>query len=393
MRVDLFLFGYSSYRVPLEWGTAVFDLFHRCEISPKGVRRYQKEGEIRFFLTARQAARFAQLAAEEHIPVSPTQKGGVPLLFRRFLSQPGLVIGVLLAIAMLVGARLFLWEVQISGNETLSREELEHSLSLAGLSRGDFLPALDTDAVELALRRGDGRISYVGINVVGTVAFVQVREGEKGGEELPLTPANLVAKCEGVVTMPLVFEGECLVAAGDLVREGQLLASGVIDTQNHGYRVTRAAGQVMARTVHTYEVYVPFSQQQKSATGRKWYDISLFFFDCARKVFKTTGKNMGEYDIIEEIEWLTLPDGKRLPFGIAKKTAVEYTMHPVSITALQARERAVAELERQLLCDAEGRTLLHRTIEVRADAEGITLICVAVCEEDIATVSEFTLNP
>ena len=336
---------------------------------------------------------FEQLAAEESIPVPPPRKGGVPLLFRRLFSQPGLVLGVILAIAMLVSARLFLWEVQISGNEMLSKEELEHALSLAGLSRGDFLPTLDTDAVEVALRRGDGRISYVGINVVGTVAFVQVREGEVGGEPLPLSPANLVAKCEGVVTMPLVFEGECLVSPGDLVRQGQLLASGVIDTQNHGYRVTRAAGQVMARTVHTYEVSVPFLQQQKSETGRRWYDISLFFFNSARKVFKTTGKNIMEYDIIEKIEWVTLPDGKRLPFGYAQKTTVEYEMQSVAITALQARERAMAELEQMLLRDAEGRTLLQRTIELRADADGITLVCVAVCEEDIAAVSEITLNP
>ena len=46
-----------------------------------------------------------------------------------------------------------------------------------------------------------------------------------------------------------------------------------------------------------------------------------------------------------------------------------------------------------MLLAAEGCTLLQRTVEIRADAEGITLVCVAVCEEDIAAVSEFTLTP
>ena len=392
MRGALFLLGYRAYRVDAACGTVLFDLFHRAEISPKGVKRYQKQGEICFFLPARQALQFERLAADAELPVNLMREGGAPSLVRRFLKEPGLVIGVLLAISLLTLGRLFLWEIQLSGNETLTNEEIEQSLALAGLSRGRFLPGLDTEAVSLALRRGDGRIAYVGINVVGTVAFVQVREGADPGDGPALTPANLVAKCEGVVTMPLVFEGECLVAPGDVVRAGQLLASGLIDTQNHGYRVTRAAGQVLARTVHTYEVRVDFLQTEKCYTGRKKCEISLFFFDCVRKVFKSTGKNIEEYDIIRKIQWFTLPDGKRLPFGYAKTTMREYEQEPVTLTALQARAKASAALE-QLLLAADGCTLLQRTVEIRADAEGITLVCVAVCEEDIAAVSEFTLTP
>ena len=53
---------------------------------------------------------------------------------------------------------------------------------------------------------------------------------------------------------------------------------------------------------------------------------------------------------------------------------------------------AYEQLEAELAADSAGRTLLSRTVEVSADADGITLYCTVVCEEDIATVLEFEVK-
>ncbi len=393
MRVDLALLGYAAIEVEGELAAALFEMLRAERFSPKGLKRCAKTGKIRFFLTEREAARFCARAKLQNIPFSVKKQGGVPLLLRRLGKRPGLLLGLVLALALFLGARSVLWEIEITGNDRVSKEEIEQELELAGLWRGRFLPHVDADEVALALRRADSRMAYVGVNVVGTVAYVQVRESEPGGEALPVTPANLVAKCDGVVTLPLIFEGQCLVREGDVVRAGDLLAGGVIDTQNHGYRVTRAAGQVLARTVQTYTVRVPFADTEKSYTGKQSREISLFFFHSGRKVFKSTGKSIDKCDIIEKMIWFHLPGGKRLPFGIAIKTAVEYTERPVTRTALQAREMALEELERMLAADSVGRTLLQRTLESSVDADGITLVCTVVCETDIAKTVEFTLEP
>ena len=166
-----------------------------------------------------------------------------------------------------------------------------------------------------------------------------------------------------------------------------------MDTQNHGYRVTRAAGQVLARTVHTYTVSVPFSYEEKTYAGESVGELSLLFFASAQKVFKSTRKVIEYCDIIEEVRWVCLPSGTRLPFGIAVTRVCKYTVTPATRTAMQARSLAMEELEKRLAEDGAGRTLLQKNVETCVDENGITLICTVICEEDIALTSELEFTP
>ena len=304
-----------------------------------------------------------------------------------------MLVGILLGLTLFCGARLFLWDIRVTGNERIEAAELERELAAAGLAKGCFLPSLDRDGVAAATREGDARIAYLTVNLTGTVAYVQMRETEPVAPPLPSAPANLVAKCDGVITLPLVFEGECLVTEGQVVRAGQLLASGLIDTQNHGYRVTRSAGQVMARTVHTYTVTVPLSYEQKTYTGEVGREVSLLFFDRARKVFKTTGNITNDCDIIKETKWIALPSGKTLPFGFAVMRASGYTYLPAVRTVAEARRMALEELDALLAADGAGRVLLQKTVETVADGTGVALVCTVICEEDIAATAEFIWQP
>jgi len=392
MRIDLFLRGGVVHRVRACDGEALFLLLERSKISPKLLRRDEKTGDILFFLLPRETECFACAAEVEKLAFS-VQKRGLPALLRRFLHTPGLVVGVILSLLLLFGARVVLWDVRVTGNEQIDAAELEALLAQSGLCEGAFLPALDADEITLSLRRADERVAYAALNFKGTVAHVQIREADIAPAPSVKKPANLVAKYDGVVTMPLVFEGECLVSPGDVVRAGQILASGLSDTQNHGYLITRAAGQVLARTVHTYEVRVPFSYEEKRYTGRTRHELSLFFFGRAQKVFKNTGKSIDKCDIIEKTKRFTLPTGEELPFGYALLTAAEYCTVACSRTGAQARALAKEQLSVLLAADGAGRTLLEKQLEYRVDSEGITLLCTVVCEEDIASVSEFTWNP
>ncbi len=391
MRVDLFALGSVSYRVPREGAAALFELLRAGEFAPKGIKRCKKTGDICFSLLYGEAKRFDAAARERGIVLRSRAVRGMPRLLGALRARPGMIAGIVLAVLLLVAAPLFVWEVELVGNERISAEELASELRAAGLYRGAFLPKLDGQGIATALRQGDARVAYATVNVSGTVVRVQIREGEPEPDNTPRLPANLVAKRDGVVTMPLVYEGECLVAEGDVVRAGQILVSGVRDTQNHGYRVTRAAGEVLARTTYTYTVRVPFADSEKAYTGQKRHEVTLFFFDHARKVFKSTGNSSMECDIIEKIQWFTLPSGKRLPFGIAVVTHLPYARVDVTHTALQARAQAHAQLSELLATECAGRTLLSRTVETYVSGDAVTLCCTVVCEENIAAVSEFEL--
>ena len=51
---------------------------------------------------------------------------------------------------------------------------------------------------------------------------------------------------------------------------------------------------------------------------------------------------------------------------------------------------ALEKMKKQLGEDSKGRTLLQKVTQTTTDENGITLICTIVCEEDIATIVEFS---
>lgn len=393
MRLFLFLCGSVCYRVAHTQGTTLFEVLRAGNFSPNVLERCKKTGEISFRLTLREAKRFDAACAACGLLVSSRTVRGLPVLFARLAARPGMIVGTLLATFLLVFASLFVWEVEITCDAELPSEEILEALADAGLERGAFLPWLESEQIETALRCAHERVAFAAVNVTGTVVRVQIRASEEIPRERPLLPANLVARLDGVITMPLVFEGECLVAPGDVVRAGQILASGLIDTQNHGYRVTRAAGEVLARTTHTYTVRVPLFDTERVQTGREKREFTLLFFSQARKLFKNSGKMDMECDIIENTKWLCLPSGKRLPIGLTTVTYVPYTSKEVQRTAEEALALARAELALTLARESVGRTLLSREEYVIVERDALTLTCSIVCEEDIATVAEFTLAP
>lgn len=391
MRPDLFLSGAVRYGVEGKDSKLLFEILQANRLSPKALKRSPKNGKIRFLLTYKQAQAFERAVANSFS--FTREETGVRALGRRLLRSPGLLSGILLSLLLFLGARLLVWDVRIMGTEKIGREELEDTLAELGIFRGAFLPALDADALALSLRQADTRVGYAAINVKGSVVYVQVRENEPVPSQSAKKPANLVAAYDGVVTMPLIFEGECLVEAGEIVRAGQILAGGLVDTQNYGYRVTRAAGQVLARTVHTYTVRVPFAYEEKVYTGEKKSEISLLFFQRAQKVFKNIGQIRDKCDIIEEIKWFRTPAGAQLPFGYCLRTRVAYETERRTYTLQDARRVAQDELQRQLSADSTGRTLLEKSVEWSVDGEGVTLFCTVVCEEDIARTQEFVMQP
>lgn len=388
MRLDLLLLGFVDFEVAAEDAATLFEDLRAEEISPKRLKRYEKNGKIGFTCTLFSALRLLK----KQSGIVEVRRGGLPVLLAGLWRRPGLLCGLFLAIALLLVSRLFVWDVELDGNEAVETEELISELAAAGLSRGSFLPKLDREAVAIDLRRGDDRIAFASVNLRGTVAYVQVRESAETPQMSAPSPANLVAKCDGIITLPLIFEGECLVSEGEVVRAGQILAGGVIDSEKHGYRITRAAGQVMARTVHTYTVFVPFAYEEKVYTGKTGKEISLLFFGTQGKLFKSTRNMSGKYDIITNVSWWTLSDGRQLPIGFLVNDVAEYELQPAVRDGVEACKLAYADLERQLSQDSAGRSMLERTVELSANADGITLICTVVCEEDIAETAEIKVT-
>ena len=73
---------------------------------------------------------------------------------------------------------------------------------------------------------------------------------------------NIVARRSGLITKVEALEGQAMVLPGTTVTEGQLLISGVSETEHIGARFVHSMGAVWARTWYELSVSVPLQITQ-----------------------------------------------------------------------------------------------------------------------------------
>jgi similar to stage IV sporulation protein len=337
--------------------------------------------------------KFKREADARGIQYKVEKKRGIPAVAERYRRRYGIVVGVILAVALVFLSHMFVWDVEVTGNKTLTSSEVRSMLKSHGFGVGSYIANANTDRIENKILIDSDKISWISINIVGTVAEVQIRELEAAAPKDTATkPANLVAAKAGVVEEVRIYRGNVVVGAGKYVERGDLLVSGLFDSERVGFRYTRAAGEVMARTTTEYYVKIPYEYEEKRYTGQEYCNKYLTFFDYSINISKKSGKEGSFYDKIYTMENYSFPDGTPTPFSLITEKYLEYETVQSTRTPKQAEELAYFELSQKLGAAAENCVIVKKTVTPMQMKDGFALYCTVVAIENIARVSEFDVD-
>ena len=391
MNFTLFLSGYRWLETDEAHRTDLMDLCFRLGIVYDGFRVCEGGG-VSFRTSARAARRLASVCRTEEIPLSEGKRGGLWHLLFRYRRRAGFFLGAALALAMLVLSTRFVWRIDVTGNESLGRDEIIDELAACGFGVGSYLPRVATERLENEVLIRSDRIAWIAIRMDGTHATVQVIERKEAPPTPSNAPANLVAACDGQIEQLLLFRGNCLVSVGQAVRKGELLVSGLYDSSVCPYRYTRAAGEVLARTEHTICVEIPFSYAQKCYADDKVSSISLKILGFSLKFFKNSRNEGGSCDIIKEDHILSLPFVSDLPLSLTVVRHRPYTESRAVRSYDEALALAYEELGVSLATLSEEAQLIEKQIETEWRDDAVILRCTVTCIENIAVQSEFEIS-
>lgn len=322
------------------------------------------------------------------------EKYGLPIFLGRYKYRFGIFLGVILAAALVFMSEQFVWDIDVVGNESITTGEIRALLEAEGFSVGTYIPDANTDKIENRILMNTNKISWMSINIIGTVAQVQIRELEAPGSEVSeIKYANLVAKKSGLVEEVRILRGNVVVSAGKYVEKGDLLVSGLYDSLQEGIRFTDASGEVYARTTTEFYIEIPYDYEEKVYNGVEYYDKYLNFFDYSINISKNSRKEEALYDKITIVENFCFPDGKETPFGLFTVKYMEYETVTKRRTAQEAENLAYFELSARLAEAAVESTMLKKTVIPVVREDCFVLMCSVVMIEDIAAVSEFEVVP
>ena len=249
-------------------------------------------------------------------------------------------------------SRALVWDVRISGNESLPDSVILDSLEECGLSVGkSWFSAKLSDIEYEVLEKCDG-ISWININRVGTVAFVRVIEGKNTVTDVGESAgyANIVADRDCVIEEITVKSGTAVVKVGDAVRRGDLLIMGI--ENNELGRLVRAEGSVIGRAYDTVRTELSRERTERVRKSEEKLSVNIKIFDFSLNIFKKYGNSDSECDIIESKRRITLFGKYKLPIEIETKSAVLY----------EYESKSYNDSELASVCSARHRQLLKNRL-------------------------------
>ncbi len=393
MNLTLFLCGSCRLQVEAEHRLAAMNLCMQMGFAYTDFC-WREDGCVQFSCSAASAKTFLAACRAREIPISVIARRGLPSFLARLAKRPGLIVGAALGIALFIFSGLFVWDVQVSGNEKITQQQVIEELRAAGFGVGSYLPGLQIRQLENRVLMSSENIGWLSINLDGTVAHVQILEqvnGEEKGETAAKNPANLIAARDGQIEYLALYRGNAVVTVGQAVKAGELLVSGLYDSQNAGFRYTRAAGSVMARTERTLEIEIPLQYEQKIYRESILREIELHFFNFSHKIFKNSRNSAAMCDIIKyEFDFPRLGQN-RLPLSFSRTVARLYELLPATRTQEEALDLCYEQLEYELAALSGSVQLLQKEITTEIREDRVVLICTVSCIEDIAQQQEFEI--
>ncbi|MDF2548154.1 MAG: yqfD [Anaerosolibacter sp.] len=203
-------------------------------------------------------------------------KIGYPFFMHRIKARKMLMFGFMIAIFMVMLTTSFVWDIEVIGAESIEKEEIVKKLETLGLSTGIFKYKLDISGIETNIMIEMEELAWVGIELRGTKAIVEIVEKVQPPEKIPLDiPCDIIASKNGLINKVIAKSGDAMIQKGDIVKAGQLLVTGTILREGQDARYVHSLGEIYAKTYYEINDEMSIIKVNKIKTGKKFVKRTL----------------------------------------------------------------------------------------------------------------------
>ena len=280
---------------------------------------------------------------------------------------------------------LFIWRIEIHGNERLSRGEILRALEDSGVYVGRFWPGIRADPVRSSFIPALEDVAWMTVNINGSRAVVLINERMPKPEIYEESDAaDLVAAKTGLVRRVSVLNGNEAVEAGQAVTTGEILVNGHLGSIMGNERRVRARGTVMADVWYEIDSVCPEEMALKTSAGVPRHRFALAFGKRRINLYISSGKAIDECDKIIKDKTVGLEGHFALPIRFIHETIVPYETETGNAYDMEAMGRFLLSW---LLGQTEGQILQSSFTE--SNCHGLYVLTLrAHCVENIAQTQQ-----
>lgn len=355
----------------------------------RGLRPVSAEPDGDFALRVRlrsgDVKKAERIARKTQCALEVISAGGAPRFGRTVLRRASVAAGLLLIALLLVWSKLYIWEIEVTGNETVPTARILDGLRECGIGYGSFWPSITSDILRSELLIELPELSWATVNIHGSRAEVIVRERVPKPEIWSdRDKADVVAAKPGFVTGVRVLNGTAKVRQGSAVLTGETLISAETDSAFSGPRTVHAAGTVLAETYYELTALAPLTQAEKVYTGERHSRWAVVVGKNRYNFYGNSSISTAACDRITTVWDCAVGGVFSLPVSVIRETELEYGTVETERDGFLACRELEAALHARLLSELGPEAEIESERFSASAANGvITVTLRAKCTEDI----------
>lgn len=372
---------YCSIIIDEKFILSALNIILKYQLSYKSIKRIDNSFKIK--VSSLELKEFTALFEKNNIKFTIAYSSKLSF-FKHFKYRLGFLIGIFLMVAVLYLSSNLVWRIEINGNNCLTDEEVIQILESSNFKVGTFIPRIDYDEMQNKILLSTDKLSWISLNIKGNVAMVEVKEtvAHDTNEENKYT--NIVAAESGQIVEIKILNGEKAVEVKDVVKEGDLLISGVSDSQSQGVKYTNARGEIYAIVNKDIEISVPYENECKIYTGKVYSKKRIKIFSKLINFSLNNNKYDEFYDKIEKEKEILLFGKYKLPIVIYETRYYQYKIEKQVYATNEVIDIAMAKLRHDLEIELKDAELVSKTIKTRNYDGFVTVNCNVYIIKNIA---------
>lgn len=317
------------------------------------------------------------------------KRKGFPFLLSPLNNRWGFFIGLVYLIFFISFMGGFVWNITVTGNNRVTEVKIVDYLAKNGFKIGTKWNDIDKEQLEISIMADFEDIAWISINKFGSTASIEINETVDKPDMIDNKTTNVRAVKDGVIVRIEVLNGWAAVQEGDAVTAGDLLISGVreseVDEKNH---YAHAYGSVLAEVENEIKIHINRNQDERISTYSKNYNsLSLFGMEIPLYFQKDKG------NAVETTEKTYLViNSYRLPIGMIKNHCDYFKTETVAASDEALETLAKSELEKKKNEELKDCEILSEEVNVDMQKEGCIITGKYKCIQDIGEETELLFD-
>ena len=340
------------------------------------------KGDLYGECLAREYSKLRPIAKSSGGRLKIVKKKGIVFPLLKLKNRWGLFAGAVLFILITSFLSGFIWNVEIVGNERISSEKIAAFLEENGIKRGESWRNIDKNKTENLMMASFEDIAWVHINELGTTARVEINETKSKPKIVNSKQiSNIKAKKDGFIVKASVTSGWAEKKVGDSVTKGDLLISGVYESEKKkGNQFAHASGEYIAEVKEPFSLTVARKQSYREyKETRSFKKLGFFGLKIPLYLVPFEKKNS---ELTVSSDYLKL-NNNELPIGIITVKEKRYTVKSRLLSDSELQKLTESEIQKKLNEDFSDYEIIRENINITLGADDASAQGETICLEDI----------